>query len=129
MSANGMNCARISFQMIHSKVRDIQVVCGLSQLLLQGARGAPGVVAGSLSDLLFHLCEVHDLGRARNVRRDGVGQGQDGSIIKPSGAPATSGNTGQDWKCTYTFSRTFLISHMEYPETFSMKLSMVFVSG
>ena len=66
MSANGMHCDRHLLQMIHSKGGDIQVVGGLGQLLLQGARGAPGVVAGGLSDLLFHLCEVHDFGSPRS---------------------------------------------------------------
>lgn len=42
----------------------LQVVGGLSQLLLQSTRGAPGIVAGGLSDLLLHLGVVHDLGRA-----------------------------------------------------------------
>ena len=43
----------------------VQVVCGLSQLLLQGAGCTPGIVAGSLPDLLLHLGVIHDLGRPK----------------------------------------------------------------
>lgn len=91
----------------------VQVVGGLGEFLLEGSGCTPGVVAGCLSDLLLHLCQVHHLCRP-------IMHIYTGWVITHLNDSYKRIQSAQIYSCslkgsvdTYTLSMALRISHME----------------